>query len=524
MLKIIQKQLDISLIKISLIFALIYCMLFNSAVFIYKFDYYKVTAFKAILELGKDFVYIYLTLFIFFFGLTINRVVFILGSLFLFLTGALASYYLYFFRIAPTTEIIHAFFGTELNEAYELASIKLIVWLLFSIFVCIYTIRHFKLNNTSLFVTKLLSALCLLLLLNSIIAPPYRILTSYFPIQYLHNSYLYFFKAQQLSHKIDISKQFTFIDNSPQEITGVLVIGESARFDHFGINGYPRDTTPYLDSINNDLFSFKAQSCSNLTYISVPCMLSRHHSDNLAEVMQESSFLPILTQLGFDTSWIGTQSLMKYLNNANFGTIYDEVDFAIIPGGSALFNMNDHDLVMLPYIKHLLQGSKKQFLVIHTSGSHWNYAARYPEEFMQFKPGCTSTSKADPSSCNHQGLINIYDNSILYTDFFLYNVISLLKDKCAFLIYASDHAESLGENGRYSHGGELTKEQTTIPFIVWLSERFKQQRADIVKSINSHLGNEISHDYIFNSVLDCIGINSNIIDKNLSLCRAINDT
>lgn len=524
MLKIIQKQLDTSLIKISLIFALIYCVLFNSAVFIYKFDYYKVTAFKAFLELGKDFIYIYLTLFIFFFGLTIHRVVFIIGALFLFITGALASYYLYFFQIAPTKEMMYSFFGTELNEAYELASIRLIVWLVFSIFVCIYTIRHFGVNNTNLFVTKLLSAICILLTLNNIITPQYKMLNSYFPIQYLHNSYLYFFKAHHLSHKTDISKQFTFIDNSPQEITGVLVIGESARFDHFGINGYIRDTTPYLSSINNNLFSFKAQACSNLTYISVPCMLSRHLSDNLEEAMKESSFLPILTKLGFDTHWIGTQSLMKYLNNVNLGTIYDEVHFAIIPGGSALFKMNDHDEVMLPYIKHILQDSNKQFLVIHTSGSHWNYSARYPKEFEQFKPGCTSTSKADPSSCNPEGLINTYDNSILYTDFFLYNVINLLKDKCSFLIYVSDHAESLGENGRYSHGGELTKEQTTIPFIVWVSDKFKLQHSDFVKSMDSHLGNEISHDYIFNSVLDCIGISSNIIDKNLSLCRAINDT
>ncbi len=141
MLKIIQKQLDTSLIKISLIFAFIYCILFDSAVFIHKFDYYKVSGFKAFLELGKDFIYIYLSLFIFFFGLTINRVVFIVGALFLFITGALASYYLYFFQIAPTKEIMHSFFSSELNEVYEIASIRLIVWLTFCVFVCIYTIK-----------------------------------------------------------------------------------------------------------------------------------------------------------------------------------------------------------------------------------------------------------------------------------------------------------------------------------------------------------------------------------------------
>ena len=73
MFKILQKHLEFNLIRIAAIIAIIYMLLFNSAVFIYKFDYYKVSGVLAILELGKDFIYIYLTLFIFFFGCTIHR-------------------------------------------------------------------------------------------------------------------------------------------------------------------------------------------------------------------------------------------------------------------------------------------------------------------------------------------------------------------------------------------------------------------------------------------------------------------
>jgi lipid A ethanolaminephosphotransferase len=41
------------------------------------------------------------------------------------------------------------------------------------------------------------------------------------------------------------------------------------------------------------------------------------------------------------------------------------------------------------------------------------------------------------------------------------------------LIYMSDHGESLGENGIYLHGMPYAiapKEQTHIPFIMWLSD------------------------------------------------------
>ncbi|WP_341793433.1 MULTISPECIES: sulfatase-like hydrolase/transferase [unclassified Rickettsia] len=519
MLKIIQKHLDTKLIKLALVLAFIYCLLFNSAVLIYKFDYYKASFFKAILELTKDFCYIYIFSFIIFFGFTVHRLILTIGTIFLFVTSAIASYYLYFFKIKPTKEMMGSFFSTDLNEIYELISIRLIIWLIFSLFACLYTLKNFTITNTNSFITKLLSAICLLIFVNTIISPPFKILNNYFPVQYLHNTYLNF--AQNFSNrhlaKIDISQKYNFVDKSDQAIIGVLVIGESARFDHFGINGYVRDTTPYLSSTPN-VFSFKAKSSSNLTYISVPSLLSRHNASNLEDSKRETSFLSVLTKLGFNTDWIGTQTLMRNFANFNLGTIYDEVNFTIIPGGSALFALNDYDAKMLPFIEEMLKHAEKQFLVIHTSGSHWNYTTRYPKEFERFTHTCAVIAKADPSSCDKSALINSYDNSILYTDFFLHNVINLLKDKNSFFIYVSDHGESLGEDGYYGHGGPLLDQQITVPFIAWVSDKFKSAHPKLVASIENQVNSEISHDYVFHSILDCLNIGSEIIDKDLSLC------
>lgn len=100
------------------------------------------------------------------------------------------------------------------------------------------------------------------------------------------------------------------------------------------------------------------------------------------------------------------------------------------------------------------------------------------------------------------------------------NLIDLLKDKNAFLLYVSDHGESLGENGYYGHGGPLIAEQTTVPFLVWMSDEFKQKHPESVASIKNYANNEISHDYIFHSILDCLNIDSEIVDKSLSLCKS----
>lgn len=192
MLKFIQSQLDVNLIKASLIFAFIYCLLFNTSIVIYKFGYYQVTLVEALLEFAKQFLYTYITLFIFFFGLTIHRLIFIFGTIFLFITGALASYYLFFFGVIPSAKLMPAIFGTNYNEVIEIISPRVIVWVIFSISICVYCIKYFKIHTTKIFVTKILSAICLLLAINNIIFPSFKNLKTYFPLQYLHGAYIYF--------------------------------------------------------------------------------------------------------------------------------------------------------------------------------------------------------------------------------------------------------------------------------------------------------------------------------------------
>ena len=251
----------------------------------------------------------------------------------------------------------------------------------------------------------------------NIMTPKFSFLKTYFPMQYLHNSYVFFMGSSKKYTKEDISTKFTFVDSSDEDVVGVLVIGESARYSNFAINGYERDTTPNLSKIDN-LASFKARSCANTTYLSVPCMLSRHGEDNLNIVDTETSVLSVLTRLGFETVWMGTQSITKYYKNKPGGSFYDEVNFHMIPGGSLVFLPNSHDEQMLPYLEKNIQSDNKKFLVLHSTGSHWDYGERYHREFAQFQPDLGGSVKHDASSCDKEELINSYDNSILYTDFF----------------------------------------------------------------------------------------------------------
>ena len=54
-------------------------------------------------------------------------------------------------------------------------------------------------------------------------------------------------------------------------------------------------------------------------------------------------------------------------------------------------------------------------------------------------------------SCTKAQLINAFDNTVLYTDSFISNVIDQVRDKKAIVFYAADHGESIGEN-THLHG------------------------------------------------------------------------
>ncbi|GAB4163132.1 MAG: hypothetical protein Tsb006_1900 [Rickettsiaceae bacterium] len=335
----------------------------------------------------------------------------------------------------------------------------------------------------------------------------------------MHNSYVYFFGVSKDHAREDINTKFSFIDNSDKDVIGVLVIGEAARYANFGIAGYDRDTTPNLSTIEN-LVTYKARSCASSTYLAVPCMVSRYGEKDIDLAHSETSFLSILTKLGFDTIWIGTQSITKYYRSRQGGSFYDDVNFHIIPGGSIAMLPNSHDEKMLPYLEQSLTTDGRKFITLHMTGSHWNYAARYPAQFSKFKPDVSDIIKRDPVSCDEQERLNSYDNSILYTDFFLASVIDHLKDKKAFVIYSSDHGESLGECGRFTHGFEdYFEEQRAVPLIVWFSDSYKATYPEKWESIKDMEKVEISHDYIFHTILDCLNISSEAVDKSLSLCQ-----
>lgn len=305
------------------------------------------------------------------------------------------------------------------------------------------------------------------------------------------------------------------IEQSPHHELIILVVGETARFDRFSLNGYPRNTNPRL-SKENVISLQNVTSCGTSTGVSVPCMfssLSRHdYEEEKALHMQNA--LDILQAHGVSVLWRDNNSDSK---GVALRVPYE--DFKSPAHNTVCSDNECRDIGMLGDLDQYVaeHKDKDMLIVLHQMGNHGpEYYRRYPDEFKQFKPICRSSRLAQ---CSQQEIDNAYDNAILYTDYFLSEVIQFLKKYDAShetaMLYVSDHGESLGEHGIYLHAAPYLiapKEQTHVPAIVWFGQHFDYQRAQIAP----YASYALSHDDLFCTLLTAYELKSEMCHAEFS--------
>ena len=295
----------------------------------------------------------------------------------------------------------------------------------------------------------------------------------------------------------------------------VFVVGETARADHFGLNGYTRNTTPLLSKQSN-LYSFKdAVSCGTSTAYSVPCMFSYANRENydIDTAKYNENVLDTLSKQGVNVVWRD--------NNSSSKGVADRVTFEDYKTADTNPNcdVECRDIGMLDGFDKLVKSGsspketpKDTLILLHQMGNHGPaYYQRYPKEFETYKPVCMTN---ELSKCDTQSVINGYDNAILYTDYFLNNVIDTLKtyeqDYDVVMVYMSDHGESLGENNIYLHGLPYKfapDTQKHVPAVIW-SPDSNNIDADSISSMSSQ---PVSHDFITPTLLSFFGITTDAV-------------
>jgi glucan phosphoethanolaminetransferase (alkaline phosphatase superfamily) len=353
-----------------------------------------------------------------------------------------------------------------------------------------------------------------------------NLFASYFPANSIGATMQYANKInlinKSIKEKISISNQYSFINKNKDNINIILIIGESARADHFGINGYSRNTNPLLKEIKNIISFRDVTPCSNNTRISIPCLLSHRSRIDFSIPIKELNIIDLFNSLNFDTSWYATQSAYGSGNLILQSAIQANTKkFKNSYRSSAnLIENKLLDELVITDLRNIANNKKNQFIVLHTNGSHFPFTRFTPNEFINYKPVCLKKTHKD---CSLNEFINMYDNTILYTDYFISEVIKSVKNTKSIVLYVSDHGSFLGEDGKYYHGNtsDYTNQAHKVPMIIWFSDiilqntKYQKKFSNMKKRIND----ELSHDNIFHTILGCSNIESEAVDIKLNLCK-----
>jgi heptose-I-phosphate ethanolaminephosphotransferase len=296
------------------------------------------------------------------------------------------------------------------------------------------------------------------------------------------------------------TKNFSFgarRENAPTEPeTYVLVLGESSRPQNWGLYGYKRDTNPRLSAMSDLLVFRDVISQASYTKASVPLILTRGSAKDPDRTANEKSIVTAFKEVGFRTTWLSTQHRDPFTGAINrfSGEAQDQK-----------FVERQHDETLLAMLQPVLAqqdaASAKQFIVVHTMGSHFTYTNRYPLEFATFADG-----KGLPE---HELLVNSYDNSILYTDFIVSEIIKQVRGtgRIAAVLYLSDHGDNLKDDARGQFGHFFSNEyDLPIPMVLWLSPEYVKRFPEKAAAAQAAQGTPLNTESIFYSLADMASI------------------
>lgn len=307
------------------------------------------------------------------------------------------------------------------------------------------------------------------------------------------------------------AKKFTYTAPADLDDTYVVfIIGETTRWDHMGILGYSRDTTPKLAQEKN-LVAFRGESCDTATKLSLRCMFVREGGadENPQRTLKEQNVFAVLNQLGFKSDLFAMQSEIWFYSNTMTDNIAYREQIGAEPRNRG---KNVDDMLLVQEMQRVItpEDNGKRLIILHTKGSHFNYTQRYPRSFARWTPECVGVD----GKCTKEELINSFDNSVTYVDHFITSVLDQLRDKKAIVFYASDHGESINEK-EHLHGTPrkmAPPEQFRVPMLVWMSDRTlaDPQKAKMFAQLKKQAEMKIPHRHqeLYDTVMGCLGYTS----------------
>ncbi|WP_353171659.1 phosphoethanolamine transferase [Acinetobacter rudis] len=458
--------------------------------------------------------------------------------------GGFSAYFVSSLGVLISPDQVQNMMQTDVAEATDLMSLRIVIWaglmvVLPIVVLCWVKVKSEKVQHILL--KKLLSSLASLVVIGGLLFVFYVDYAAIFrenraikgmisPQNAIASTYSYFHKkAPKKNLPVMVyGEDAQLVSTAPATALPkmmVLVVGETARAESFSLNGYGKNTNPELSKQQNLVNFNQVSSCGTATAVSLPCMFSgmprKQYDDNLAS--QRQGLLDIAQRAGYKVTWISNNSGCKGVcTRVEQYQIPAEIQQKWCADGECKDGiLND---ALAAYIAQIPKDDRQpRLIVLHQMGSHGPaYYKRTPKEYQHFKPSCDTN---EIQGCSKEQLINVYDNTIVYTDHVLNQVIELLKKQSNYrtgFLYLSDHGESTGESGMYLHGAPYAiapTQQTQVPMMMWFSTAWMDTAPQQVNCLKNERNQQFSHDYLFPSLLTLLDVKSKTIDENYNMLR-----
>ncbi len=311
--------------------------------------------------------------------------------------------------------------------------------------------------------------------------------------------------------------------NGGEGVVLVVHIGESVRADRMSLNGYEKDTTPWLRTQQNlinfpDCISAACDTCQAQIAILTD---ARRDIWNKEPEMQPTtgSVLELFNKHGFKVySFFGQRSGQKLK--------YDRVVRVLTKCSEERFNAPGSPWTSLPQIASVLDSNRKEnlLLFINNEGSHTPFH-HYDKVAPPFLPAATNFQNP---AAHAEEVNNAYDNTVHYTDEYVRRVVQAMSGRPFVYLYISDHGEYLGHDGiwgraalgesKYNYhstdGCRVGMFVITSPDFASLHPHF----AASLRQIQQNSSQRVGHEHIFHSLLGLFDISTPYYDASLDLC------
>ncbi|MGL5007821.1 MAG: phosphoethanolamine transferase [Plesiomonas sp.] len=540
---------QVGVFRLTFLLSLYYAIVLNYPIYVkFKLIFHSLPTVNTFFVISIPFVLLFAINFLF--NVFNWKLIFKPFFVLLILTSSIVSYATTKYGVIFTTGMIQNIVETDVSEASSYLNLSFIAWFLFfgilpSVLIISAKIKYpdHWLKSLLFRAFSMIISIIALLIIGFFFYKDYASigrnnaeLRKYIiPSYYTESTYKYiktrYFTTDEPYKQLGTDAVNTAKQHENKPTLLVLVVGETARSQNYQLNGYSKPTNQYTKDLS--VISFQhVRSCGTATAVSVPCMFSTMTKDeyNGQQAHNQDGLLDILHHAGVSLLWKDNDGgckgvcdripheMIKPLASdpeCNGSTCYDGV----------FLETFDQDIKQLEK-----NGKTDSVLTLHLMGSHGpTYYLRYPPSHRYFVPDCP---RSDIENCSNEALVNTYDNTILYTDYVLSEIIkklSVLSNQYnTALIYLSDHGESLGENGLYLHGTPYDLApagQTTIPLITWLSNGFskaKDLNIDCLKKEATK--NNFSQDNLIHSVLGIMDIKTKEYNPKLDIFQTCRNT